>query len=84
MSNLYDKKFYNNYHYNQKIEEPDKLLGTTFNPYQPKVSNQVIQEQYNQSLSSTLFKRKTPKKIKHHMKTHMKRKQVKDHHQQLL
>ena len=62
MSNLYDKKFYNNYHYNQKIEEPDKLLGTTFNPYQPKVSNQVIQEQFNQSLSLTLFKGKTPKK----------------------
>ena len=62
MSNLYGQKSYNNYHYNQKREEPHKVLGTTFNPYQPKVSNQVIQEQYNQSLSSTLFRGKTPKK----------------------
>ena len=62
MSNLYGQKFYNNYHYNQKREVPYKGLGTTFNPYQPKVSNQVNQEQYNQSLGSTLARGRAPQK----------------------
>ena len=62
MSNLYGPKSYNNYHYNQKRETPYKVLGTTFNPYQPKISNQVAQEQYKQSLGSTLVRGKTPQK----------------------
>ena len=64
MSNLYAQKSYNNYHYNQKKERepPYKVLGTTFNPYQPKISPQVTQEQYNQSLSSTIGRGKTPLK----------------------
>ena len=62
MSNLYGQNSYNNYHYNQKREAPYKVLGTTFNPYQPKVSNQVKQEQYNQSLSSTITRGRTPQK----------------------
>ncbi len=62
MSNLYGPKSYNNYHYNQKREAPYKVLGTTFNPYQPKISNQVAQEQYKQSLGSTLVRGKTPQK----------------------
>ena len=62
MSNLYGPKSYNNYHYNQKREAPYKVLGTTYNPYQPKVSNQVMQEQYNQALSATLTRGKTPQK----------------------
>ena len=62
MSNIYAPKTYNNYHYNQKRDNPYKVLGTTFNPYQPKISNQVTQEQYNQSLGNTLTRRKTPQK----------------------
>ena len=62
MSNLYAPKPYNNYHYNQKRELPYKVLGTTFNPYQPKISNQATQEQYNQTLGTTLVRRETPQK----------------------
>ena len=62
MSNLYGPKSYNNYHYNQKRDAPYKVLGTTFNPYQPKISNQVTQEQYNQSLGATLTRGRTPLK----------------------
>ena len=62
MSNLYGQKSYNNYHYNQKKDSAYKILGTTFDPYQPKVSNQVTQEQYNQSLSNTYIRGKTPQK----------------------
>jgi serine/threonine protein phosphatase PrpC len=59
---LYGQKSYNNYHYNQKKDSIYGVLGTTFNPYQPKVSNQVTQEQYNQSLNSSLTRGKTPQK----------------------
>ena len=59
---IYGQKSYNNYHYNQKKDSIYGVLGTTFNPYQPKVSNQVQQEQYNQSLNSSLTRGRTPQK----------------------
>ena len=62
MSNLYGQKSYNNYHYNQKRDIPYKVLGTTYNPYQPKISNQIMQDQYNQTLGATLTRGRTPQK----------------------
>ena len=62
MSNLYGPISYNNYHYIQKRDIPYKALGTTFNPYQPKISNIVTQEKYNQNLTKTLSRGITPQK----------------------
>ena len=61
MSNLNGKN-YNNYHYNEKRAIPYQILGTTYNPYQPKISNQVTQEKFNQSLGKTLLREKSPTK----------------------
>ena len=62
MSNLYGQKSYNNYHYNQKREEPHKVLGTTFNPYQPKISNQVIKNNTINHYHQHYLKEKPQKK----------------------
>ena len=62
MSNIYKQNSYQNYHYRQQREIPRKVLGTTFDPYQPKISSQVTQEKYIQSLGSTLQKGLTPTK----------------------
>ena len=63
MSKLYSNKSYQNYHYRQQQREtPRKILGTTFDPYQPKISSQVTQEKYIQSLGSTLQRGQTPQK----------------------
>jgi len=62
MSNLYGSKSYNNYHYNQKKDSSPKILGTTFDPYHPKISNQIIQEQYIQSFRDSYSIGKTPQK----------------------
>ena len=60
MSNLFGPISYNNYHYNQKRDNPYKVLGITYDPYQPKISNQVTQEKYNQALTKTLSRGITP------------------------
>ena len=64
MSSIYNQKSYQNYHYRQQRELPKKVLGTTFDPYQPKISSQVTQEKYIQSLGSTLQRERgiTPQK----------------------
>ena len=62
MSNIYKQNSYQNYHYRQQREIPRKVLGTTFDPYQPQISSQVTQEKYIQSLCSTLQKGLTPPK----------------------
>jgi hypothetical protein len=47
MSNIYpNQNSYQNYHYRQHRDIPRKVLGTTFDPYQPKISSQVTQEKY--------------------------------------
>ena len=61
MSYLYSPRSHNNNHYNNK-RAPYKVLGTAFNPYQPKISNQVIQEQFNQTLRTNLTRGKIPQK----------------------
>ena len=64
MSSIYNQKSYQNYHYRQQRDAPKKVLGTTFDPYQPKISSQVTQEKYIQSLGSTLQRERgvTPQK----------------------
>ena len=62
MSNIYNQKAYQNYHYRQQRDIPKKVLGTTFDPYQPKISPQVTQEKYIQSLGSTIQRGITPQK----------------------
>ena len=62
MSNLFGPISYNNYHYNQKRDNPYKVLGITYDPYQPKISSQVTQEKYNQALTKTLSRGITPQK----------------------
>ena len=62
MSNLYGPKSYNNYHYGKKIESPYKVLGTAFDPYQPKISNKIPQQQNNQTYETTLLRGRTPQK----------------------
>ena len=62
MSNTYNQKSFQNYHYRQQRDYPLKVLGTTFDPYQPKISPQVTQEKYIQSLGSTLPRGLTPQK----------------------
>ena len=62
MSKLYNNKSYQNYHYRQSRDAPRKVLGTTYDPYQPKISSQVTQEKYIQSLGSTLPRGQTPQK----------------------
>ena len=62
MSNLYGPISYNNYHYNQKRDTPYKVLGTTFDPYHPKISNQINQEKYNQTLTKPSSRGITPQK----------------------
>ena len=62
MSNIYNQKSYQNYHYRQQRDIPKKVLGTTFDPYQPKISPQVTQEKYIQSLGSSLQRGITPQK----------------------
>ena len=61
MSNIFNQNAYQNYHYRQQ-RDPRKVLGTTFDPYQPKISSQVTQEKYIQSLGSTLQRGITPQK----------------------
>ena len=62
MSNIFNQNAYQNYHYRQQRDNPRKVLGTTFVPYQPKISSQVTQEKYIQSLGSTLQREITPQK----------------------
>ena len=62
MSNIFNQNAYQNYHYRQQRDNPRKVLGTTFDPYQPKISSQVTQEKYIQSLGSTLQRGITPQK----------------------
>ena len=62
MSNIYNQNQYQNYHYRKQRDLPKKVFGTTYDPYQPKVSSQVTQEKYIQSLGSTLQKGLTPQK----------------------
>ena len=62
MSNIFNQKSYQNYHYRQQRDIPRKVLGTTYDPYQPKISSQVTQEKYIQSLGSTLQRGITPQK----------------------
>ena len=62
MSNLYGPKSYNNYHYDKKIESPYKVLGTAFDPYQPKISNKIPQQRNNQTYETTLLRGRTPQK----------------------
>ena len=62
MSNIFNQKSYQNYHYRQQRDVPRKVLGTTYDPYQPKISSQVTQEKYIQSLGSTLQRGITPQK----------------------
>ena len=61
MSKIYGPKSYNNYHYDEKRDSPYKVLGTTFNPYQPKISNK-LEENSNHILGTSLLKGKTPQK----------------------
>ena len=56
MSNIYNQNQFQNYNYRKQRDLPKKVFGTTYDPYQPKVSSQVTQEKYIQSLGSTLQK----------------------------
>ncbi len=63
MSNIYpNQNSYQNYHYRQQRDIPRKVLGTTFDPYQPKISSQVTQEKYIQSLNATAKRGVSPQK----------------------
>ena len=62
MSNSYNSRAYQNYHFRHQRDIPKKIIGTTFDPYQPKISSQVTQEKYIQSLGSTLQRGLTPQK----------------------
>ena len=63
MSNIYpNQNSYQNYHYRQHRDIPRKVLGTTFDPYQPKISSQVTQEKYIQSLNATAKRGVSPQK----------------------
>ena len=55
MSYYSQKRNFSNYHYgHNKLSEdnPFKVIGTTYNPYQPKNANQIPQPQYEATLNS--------------------------------
>ena len=52
----------NNYHFRQQRDLPKKVIGTTYDPYQPKISPSITQEKYIQSLGTTLQRGYTPQK----------------------
>ena len=62
MSNIFNQRQYQNYHYRKQRDFPQKVFGTTYDPYQPKISSQVTQEKYIQSLGTTLQRGLTPQK----------------------
>ena len=62
MSNIFNQRQYQNYHYRKQKDFPQKVFGTTYDPYQPKISSQVTQEKYIQSLGTTLQHGLTPQK----------------------
>ena len=62
MSNIFNQRQYQNYHYRKQKDFPQKVFGTTYDPYQPKISSQVSQEKYIQSLGTTLQHGLTPQK----------------------
>ena len=61
MSNIFNQRQYQNYHYRKQRDFPQKVFGTTYDPYQPKISSQVAQEKYIQSLG-TIQRGLTPQK----------------------
>ena len=62
MSNIYNQRQYQNYHYRKQRDLPQKVFGTTYDPYQPKISSQVTEEKYIQSLGTTMQRGLTPQK----------------------
>ena len=64
---------YQNYHFRHQRDIPKKIIGTTYDPYQPKISPQITQEKYIQSLGSTLQRGHTPQKPYENTYTKVKR-----------